>query len=115
MNDPVSFLALQQAQQLPEARRAEYQLAYVTQRKDRTLAFVLSLFLGHFGIDRFYLGQTSLGIGKLVTFGGCGLWTLIDWFLIMAATDAYNRALLQNVGAIYLPGPQGPPPALPWR
>ena len=56
-----------------------------------------------------------LGIGKLVTFGGCGLWTLIDWFLIMAATDAYNRALLQNVGAIYLPGPQGPPPALPWR
>jgi TM2 domain-containing membrane protein YozV len=111
MADPVAFLALRQAQQLPEQRRAEYQLAYVSQRKDRTTALVLSLFLGHFGVDRFYLDQTGLGIAKLITFGGCGLWTIIDWFLIMGAVDAWNRKLLLQLEMIYPASPS----ASPWR
>lgn len=43
---------------------------------------MLSIFLGYLGIDRFYLGNTGMGIGKLLTCGGCGIWTIIDWFKI---------------------------------
>jgi TM2 domain-containing membrane protein YozV len=43
---------------------------------------LLSLFLGTLGIDRFYLGYTGLGIAKLLTLGGCGIWALIDFIMI---------------------------------
>ena len=39
---------------------------------------LLSIFLGSLGIDRFYLGDTGAGIGKLLTLGGCGIWYIID-------------------------------------
>ena len=45
-------------------------------------ALLISLFLGGLGIDRFYLGYTGLGIAKLLTLGGCGVWALIDFILI---------------------------------
>lgn len=45
-------------------------------------ALLLSFFLGSLGVDRFYLGHTGVGIGKLLTFGGCGIWALIDFILI---------------------------------
>lgn len=47
-------------------------------------ALLLSIFLGEFGIDRFYLGKIGTGIIKLVTFGGFGIWWLIDIILIIA-------------------------------
>jgi len=47
-----------------------------------TTALILSIFLGGFGADRFYLGQWREGIGKLFSFGGLGVWTVIDVILI---------------------------------
>ncbi|XP_014209475.1 TM2 domain-containing protein almondex isoform X2 [Copidosoma floridanum] len=45
-------------------------------------ALILSITLGGFGADRFYLGHWQEGIGKLFSFGGLGVWTLIDVMLI---------------------------------
>jgi len=50
--------------------------------KDWLTALLLSFFVGTFGIDRFYLGYTALGVLKLITLGLCGIWTLIDLILI---------------------------------
>ena len=64
--------------------------------KNPTTALLLSIFLGYLGIDRFYLGDIMQGVGKLITGGGCGVWTVIDWFLIMDAARNKNFQLLSQ-------------------
>ena len=58
--------------------------------KDWTTLLILSLLLGWLGVDRFYAGHIGLGVLKLLTLGGCGIWSLIDIILVAVGnfTDA---------------------------
>ena len=110
MADSSDLLALQIANSLPEARRLEFQMAFTSTKKDRSTALLLSVFLGYLGVDRFYLGHTALGVGKLLTLGGCGIWQFVDWFLIGKATDNKNMASLRALQTVFATSPS---PALP--
>lgn len=62
----------------------------LAQLKDPTISLVLSILLGGYGIDRIYIGEVGLGILKLLTCGGLGVWWLIDLVLIMERTRENN-------------------------
>jgi hypothetical protein len=53
--------------------------------KSFVVTWLLSLLLGHLGVDRFYLGKVGTGLLKLVTFGALGIWWIVD--LIVILTD----------------------------
>ena len=59
------------------------QYGYAEQGKSFVVTWVLSYLLGGLGIDRFYLGKIGTGILKLATFGGCGVWWLVDLILVL--------------------------------
>ena len=58
--------------------------------KSPTMILILAIFLGGYGVDRFMLGETGLGVAKLLTCGGCGIWAIIDWFTAGSRTRKYN-------------------------
>lgn len=91
-----------EAHQLPEIRRhlmemddAQWPRFQMMQFKDPTTMLIVSFLGGGLGIDRFMIGDTGLGIAKLLTCGGLGIWALIDLFLIMPATREKNRQSLE--------------------
>ena len=69
---------------------------YSVDFKDITTMVLISIFLGYLGVDRFMLGETGLGVLKLLTAGGCGIWTIVDWCLITQKTKDYNYEQLMK-------------------
>ena len=63
--------------------------------KSRLAAAVLAWFLGIFGIHRFYVGKVGTGILMIFTLGGLGIWTLIDFIVILVGSfkDKQSRVL----------------------
>ena len=65
--------------------------------KDPTLSLIISLVAGPLGVDRFIIGDTGLGIAKLLTCGGLGIWTIVDYFLIMGRTREVNFEKIHEI------------------
>lgn len=82
-------------EKLPEDKAV---LLHSLQFKDPVMLLIISILIGGLGIDRFILGQTGLGVAKLLTCGGLGIWTIIDWFLIMGETRNVNLQKLNQLG-----------------
>ena len=53
---------------------------------DWLTTLLLCFFLGEFGIHSFYSGKTGVGVAQLLTFGGCGIWWLIDFIMIIVGS-----------------------------
>ena len=60
----------------------KFTLLSTIELKDPTVLLLVSIFLGGLGIDRFMIGDTGMGILKLLTGGCCGILTIVDWFTI---------------------------------
>ena len=68
----------------------KFSLISMIELKDPTTLLLVSLFLGGWGVDRFMIGDTGIGVLKLLTGGCCGILTLIDWFSIQNKTKELN-------------------------
>jgi len=77
-------------QKLLEADEAKFSLVSAVEFKDPTTILLVSLFLGGLGIDRFMLGQTGMGILKLLTLGLFGILTIVDWFSVQKKARELN-------------------------
>jgi hypothetical protein len=66
--------------------------------KEWLVALLLAFFLGVLGVHRFYTGHIAIGIIQLLTLGGCGVWALIDFILIVTGsyTDSDGRQLKKS-------------------
>ncbi|MCI9287979.1 MAG: TM2 domain-containing protein [Oscillospiraceae bacterium] len=84
-------------QKLLQADETKFQLASTVEFKDPTTLLLVSIFLGGLGIDRFMIGDTGMGILKLLTAGGCGILAIIDWFSIQKKTKELNYNNLMMV------------------
>jgi TM2 domain-containing membrane protein YozV len=54
--------------------------------KKRLVALLLCFFLGTIGIHRFYVGKVGTGVLMILTAGGMGIWTLIDFIMIIVGS-----------------------------
>jgi hypothetical protein len=61
---------------------------------DPVIILIVSLLTGPLAVDRFMIGDTGLGVAKLLTCGGLGVWVLVDWITIMGVTRRKNTEKL---------------------
>jgi TM2 domain-containing membrane protein YozV len=71
---------------------------YIPKKKvNWVLALIMSIIFGGLGVDRFIMGHIGLGILKLFTLGGCGIWWLIDVILIATKHEFRDVQWIDNV------------------
>ena len=68
----------------------KFSMLTMIELKDPTTNLLISLFAGSLGIDRFMIGDTGMGVLKLLTGGLCGILTICDWFTIQSKTKELN-------------------------
>ncbi len=76
---------------------SKWAVVSMIQFKDPTVIQIVSILAGSLGIDRFMIGDIGLGIGKLLSCGGLGVWAIIDWFMIQRVTREKNLERLQQI------------------
>ena len=85
-----------QAQAIQVAQGLAVQTAQYSGTDKRILpAFLLCFFVGYLGVHRFYVGKIGSGVAMLVTFGGLGIWWLVDLIVIVCGsfTDAQGNKI----------------------
>lgn len=86
-------------QKLEQMDDNKFMVIQSMQLKDPMTLLIISLLAGSLGVDRFMLGETGLGVAKLLTGGGCGIWTIVDWFSVQNRTKQANyQAFMQFAG-----------------
>ncbi|WP_068310615.1 TM2 domain-containing protein [Polycladidibacter hongkongensis] len=100
MNKAAYFMQMKSIRDsVPEGRRDAFDMHFFDQERSPVVALVLGLLFGAFGVDRFYNGQILVGLLKLITAGGVGIWMIIDWFLIMGAVRVRNVERAYSIAA----------------
>ncbi|MCG2621412.1 TM2 domain-containing protein [Arthrobacter sp. I2-34] len=72
----------------------QYPMPPAIGQKSFLVTWLLSLLVGFFGVDRFYLGKVGTGLLKLFTFGGAGIWWLVDLIITLAGKQRDKRGYL---------------------
>lgn len=85
-NEKIVYLK-EKLKDLPEDK---FSLLSTVELKDPNTILLISIFLGPLGIDRFMIGDTAMGILKLLTIGLCGILTIFDWFTISKKVKEAN-------------------------
>ncbi|MFN7846297.1 MAG: TM2 domain-containing protein [Bacteroidota bacterium] len=83
-------------ERLIAADDSKWAMLSTIQFKDPTTLLIVSILAGGLGIDRFMIGDSGLGIGKLLTCGGLGIWTIVDWFQIQKVAREKNMIKIQQ-------------------
>jgi TM2 domain-containing membrane protein YozV len=84
---------------IPAEKRLEFEIAVMPRLKNPVIIFGASVWLGWIGLDRFLLGQIWVGVLKLITFGGLGIWWIIDLFLVSGSARRINAEAVREVRA----------------
>jgi TM2 domain-containing membrane protein YozV len=96
-NDAYLLELLSTFRQVPDNKKSDFTNRFNAQARNPVVIFGLSVFLGYFGIDRFMLGQILLGILKLITGGGFGIWYLVDLFLVAGTAREKNLEIARSI------------------
>ena len=91
---PTSMMAIRA--QLEKLDDSKFPLIQSLNYKNPTTVLILSIFLGYLGVDRFVVGHTGLGVLKLITCGGFGIWAIIDWFIISGIAKEVNYQIFMR-------------------
>lgn len=88
---------MEMAGSLPDSARGKFIDIVLRETKNPVELFGWNMWLGFLGIDRFILGDILLGVLKLITLGGFGLWQIVDCFLIGNRTRTKNFEKVQSI------------------
>lgn len=91
--DKIMFLK----EKLYKMDESRFSMVSAVELKEPTTILLMSLFLGSLGVDRFMLEETGVGILKLLTWGCCGILTLIDWFSVQKKAKELNFRNIMTV------------------